>query len=85
MTAEERAFNYASTQKCTKLQVGEIVKHYNNGYNQAVQDFLERAERFMKDYLLVSDLEKHEYFCMTEENKSNFIENFKNYMQDAEI
>jgi hypothetical protein len=43
MTAEERAYNYASTQKPTKLQVGEIAKHYNNGYNQAFQDFLEKA------------------------------------------
>lgn len=38
MTKEERAYNYASTQKCTKLQVGEIAKHYNNGYEQAEKD-----------------------------------------------
>lgn len=47
MTAEERAYNYASTQKPTKLQVGEIAKHYNNGYVQAMKDFMEKAEEFL--------------------------------------
>lgn len=45
MTTEERAFNYASTQKCTKLQVGEIAKHYNNGYQQALRDIQDQAEK----------------------------------------
>lgn len=43
MTKEERAYNYASTCKATKLQVGEIAKHYNNGYEQAEKDTIERA------------------------------------------
>ena len=38
MTKEERAYNYASTCKATKFQVGEIAKHYNNGYEQAEKD-----------------------------------------------
>ena len=47
MTAEERAYNYASTQKPTKLQVGEIAKHYNNGYQQAFKDFMEKACEYL--------------------------------------
>ena len=38
MTNEERAYNYASTRKATKLQVGEIAKFYNDGYEQAEKD-----------------------------------------------
>lgn len=38
MTKEERAYNYASTRKATKLQVGEIAKFYNDGYEQAEKD-----------------------------------------------
>lgn len=40
MTKEERAYNYASTRKATKLQVGEIAKFYNDGYVQAEKDIL---------------------------------------------
>ena len=74
MTTEERAYNYASTQKPTKLQVGEIAKHYNNGYNQAMQDFLEKACEWLsknaRDY----------YSAYATSDK--LIEDFKNYMQD---
>lgn len=38
MTAEERAYKYASTQKASKFQVGEIAKFYNDGYRQAVKN-----------------------------------------------
>ena len=40
MTKEERAYNYASTRKATKHQVGEIAKFYNDGYEQAKRDIL---------------------------------------------
>ena len=66
MTAEERAFNYASTQKPTKLQVGEIAKHYNNGYQQASQDFLEKAMDYFKEKPI------HHFW----------VENFRNYMKN---
>ena len=81
MTAEERAFNYASTQKPTKLQVGEIAKHYNNGYQQAMQDFMKKAESFIENK--VSD-----YFwwnqeeCFVDFDKEECIKNFKNHMQN---
>ena len=38
MTKEERAYNYASKQKASKYQVGEIAKFYNDGYQQAEKD-----------------------------------------------
>lgn len=41
MTKEERAYNYASTRKATKFQVGEIAKFYNDGYEQAEKDIIE--------------------------------------------
>ena len=44
MTKEERAYNYASTRKATKFQVGEIAKFYNDGYEQAEKDILSTIE-----------------------------------------
>lgn len=38
MTDEERAYNYASKQKASKFQIGEIAKFYNDGYQQAEKD-----------------------------------------------
>ena len=40
MTKEERAYNYASTRKATKFQVGEIAKFYNDGYEQAERNII---------------------------------------------
>ena len=74
MTTEERAYNYASTQKPTKLQVGEIAKHYNNGYQQAFKDFLEKAEEFLYIQLNNGSIEFG--------NIERLIEDFKNYMQN---
>ena len=74
MTAEERAYNYASTQKPTKLQVGEIAKHYNEGYNQATQDIMEKAEEFLYLQLNNGSIE-----CG---NIERLIDDFKNYMED---
>ena len=56
--------------------------HYIKGYYQAIQDFLEKACKWLEKELLVSDIEHQKYWLMKEENKSNFIEGFKNYMQD---
>lgn len=44
MTKEERAYNYASTRKATKFQVGEIAKFYNDGYEQAEKNILSTIE-----------------------------------------
>lgn len=48
MTKEERAYNYTSTCKATKLQVGEIAKHYNNGYEQAEKNFLALVKQYIE-------------------------------------
>lgn len=85
MTVEEIAYNYASTQKPTKLQVGEITKHYNNGYNQALQDFMEKAEEFFYEQFNIHPHDCHvvQYVSDTPlEDIDDFIEQFKNYMQD---
>ena len=55
---------------------------YLLGYDQAMQDFIEKACEWLEKELLVSDIEHQKYWLMTEENKSNFIEDFKNYMQN---
>lgn len=78
MTAEERAFNYASTQKPTKLQVGEIAKHYDNGYQQALKDFMEKACTFLKNSTMAELCLDSELTELVED----FVEHFKNYMQD---
>ena len=51
MTKEERAYNYASTRKATKLQVGEIAKFYNDGYEQAEKDMLAIIESRLSEII----------------------------------
>ena len=53
---------------------------YIRGYDQALQDFMEKAEEFFKNELYVSISDKicsHNNFTSV----SNFIEQFKNYMR----
>lgn len=50
MTDEERAYNYASKQKASKFQIGEIAKFYNDGYQQAEKD-LELTWKDVRDIL----------------------------------
>ena len=67
MTKEERAYNYASTRKATKLQVGEIAKHYNNGYEQVEKDLA----------LTTEDIELlHQLFKEEEDNFAKHDEYF---------
>lgn len=53
------------------------------GYDQAMQDFLEKAERYLK-YTLYDRVEIEVYGTLIPSivNKKEFIDNFKNYMQD---
>jgi len=37
MTREERAYNYASKKNPSKFTVGEIAKHYDDGYKDAIE------------------------------------------------
>ena len=54
---------------------------YIKGYDQAFQDFLEKAEKFFKNELYVSISNQ---ICSVDDftSMTNFIEQFKNYMQD---
>lgn len=54
---------------------------YIKGYDQAMQDFLEKAEKFFNDELYVSIANQ---ICSVDDftSMTNFIEQFKNYMQD---
>jgi hypothetical protein len=44
MTREERAYNYASKKNPTKFTVGEIAKHYDDGYQDAISKACEWLE-----------------------------------------
>ena len=54
---------------------------YQEGYNQAMQDFMEKAELFFNYELYVS---LSDQICSVNNftSMSNFVEYFKNYMQD---
>lgn len=54
---------------------------YAKGYDQAMQDFSEKAEKFFTNELYVSVSNQ---ICSMNEftGMSNFIEQFKNYMQN---
>ena len=55
---------------------------YIKGYDQAMQDFLEKAERYL-NYTLYSRVEIEVYGTLIPDIicKKGFIENFKNYMK----
>ena len=48
---------------------------YQKGYDQAMQDFLEKAIRFLNENLL-------KVLLFDVSDKKQFVEQFKNYMQD---
>ena len=54
---------------------------FREGYDQAMQDFLEKAEKFFNEGLYVSVSDQ---ICSVDEFSamSNFIEQFKNYVQN---
>ena len=54
MTKEERAYNYAASKKATKYTVGEIAKHYNDGYSDGYKDAIEKVCEFMQSCDVVS-------------------------------
>ena len=59
----------------------DIENSYANGYDQAMQDFMEKAESFIEnkisDYFWWNNEE-----CFVEFDKEHCLEQFKNYMQD---
>ena len=73
MTEEERAFNYASTRKASKFQVGEIAKYYNNGYHQAEKDLELTWEDIQNIRFIIAEMMKE---CFTENISWNTHEEF---------
>lgn len=71
----------------TNIEAEENVKHafnregYIKGYDQAMQDFLEKAELFFNYELYVS---LSDQICSLNDftSMSNFVEYFKNYMKN---
>lgn len=70
MTAEERAYNYASKKNPTKFTVGEIAKHYNDGYQDAISKACEWLENW------------NAYRVCVEGQKDWFIKQFKKAMEE---
>ena len=48
MTREERAYNYASKKNPSKFTVGEISKHYDDGYTDGYNDAIKKACEWLK-------------------------------------
>lgn len=48
MTQEERAYNYASKKNPSKFTVGEIAKHYGDGYADGYKDAVDKACEWLR-------------------------------------
>ena len=82
MTNEERAYNYASKQKASKFQIGEIAKFYNDGYQQAEDDLelsWEDMECIIKHYQDIM-AEKNRVFVRVEDYKE-LLKRYKDYKE----
>ena len=70
----------------TSSDRNEVIRFgYIKGYDQAMQDFLEKAEEFFYEQFDIHPHDCHvvQYVSDTPlENMDDFIEQFKNYMQD---
>lgn len=84
MTAEERAYNYASTRKASKFQVGEIAKFYNDGYHQAEKDL----ELTWEDIELIVNIDKdtdnEESIIGVRSNEEHYQEVLKRFKERKE-
>ena len=70
MTREEMAYNYASKKKPSKFTVGEIAKHYDDGYSDGKEETIKKA----LDWI---DYNNQNGGC----NFDGWEEDFKNYME----
>lgn len=86
MTKEERAYNYASTCKATKLQVGEIAKHYNNGYETAEKDLALTLEdiELLHTFLYAVKNNKHGAFTFTRLSNEQYQEVLNRFNKSKE-
>lgn len=49
MTREERAYHYASKKNPSKFTVGEIAKHYDDGYVDGQKDVIDKACEWLEE------------------------------------
>ena len=50
MTREERAYHYASKKNPSKFTVGEIAKHYDDGYVDGQKDTIDKACEWLNNF-----------------------------------
>lgn len=51
MTREERAYNYASKKNPSKFTVGEIAKHYDDGYTDGCKDAIDKVCEWLRTHI----------------------------------
>lgn len=80
MTREERAYNYASKKNPSKFTVGEMARHYDDGYMDGQKDTIDKACEWLKenkDHPLIGCEDP----CLSGYLTDEFIENFKKAME----
>lgn len=80
MTDEERAYNYASKQKASKFQIGEIAKFYNDGYKQAEKDNKLTWEDIKSIDIICLDVDE----CGIDDEKEYYQEILKRFKERKE-
>jgi hypothetical protein len=77
MTREERAYNYASKKNPSKFTVGEIAKHYDDGYKDAINKACKWLEDNANNYVT-----EHLFGCEVDFKEDKMIEDFKKAMEE---
>ena len=80
MTREERAYNYASKKSPSKFTVGEITKHYNDGYVDGYKDAIDKAVEWIHRFAYNSVVTDH----IGEREKQAIIMTFKQAMEEQQ-
>jgi len=78
MTYEERAYNYASKKSPSKFTVGEIAKHYNDGYIDGYKDAVNKACEWLDNNLPLY------WGQVNADNTDGFIRMFKKATEEQE-
>lgn len=80
MTREERAYNYASKKHPFKFSVGEISKHYDDGYTDGYKDAVNKASEWVEKFAYNSIITDN----LGEREKQAIIIAFKEYMEEQQ-
>jgi hypothetical protein len=78
MTREERAYYYASKKNPYKFTIGEIAKHYDDGYQDAVEKAIEHIKNHWNE-ILVYD---YNQFGGCTYNMKKTLDNFRKAMEE---